>query len=194
MKIACGITGASGMPYAIRLIEFLAQTENEIYVVISKWAKKIIKLELDKEWNEIISKIKGKIYSFDDDDLFSSLSSGSFGIEKTIIIPCSMKTLSAIAHAFSHNLIERMADVAIKESKMLILSPREMPLSAIHIENMLKLSRIGVKIAPPIPAFYNRPENIKDMIDFVVGKILDMMEIKNNLYRRWHGNPALERY
>lgn len=105
-----------------------------------------------------------------------------------------MKTLSAIAHAFSHNLIERMADVAIKESKMLILSPREMPLSAIHIENMLKLSRIGVKIAPPIPAFYNRPENIKDMIDFVVGKILDMMEIKNNLYRRWHGNPALERY
>ncbi|MCD6133400.1 MAG: UbiX family flavin prenyltransferase [Deltaproteobacteria bacterium] len=190
MKIACGITGASGMPYAVRLIEFLAQTENEVYTVVSEWGKKIIKLEMNREWEEIISGFKGKVYNFEEDDLFSPLASGSFGIEKTVILPCSMKTLSAIAHGFSQNLIERMADVSIKEGKMLVLCPREMPFSSIHLENMLKLSKMGVKIAPPVPAFYPHPESIEDITDFVVGKILDILKIEHNLFRRWHGNPA----
>jgi 4-hydroxy-3-polyprenylbenzoate decarboxylase len=118
-------------------------------------------------------------------NLAAPISSGSFITEGMFIVPCSMKTLSGIANGYANNLIERAADVAIKEGRKLILAPREMPFSAIHLENMLKLARLGVTIAPPVPAFYQNPKNIKDIVDFVVGKILDSAGVKHNLFKRW---------
>ena len=102
-----------------------------------------------------------------------------------LIVPCSMKTLAGVANGYANNLIERAADVTIKEGRPLLLSPREMPFSAIHLENMLKLARLGVKIAPPVPAFYHNPKRIEDLVDFVTGKILDSFDIKHDLFRRW---------
>lgn len=184
MKIAIGISGASGILYAKALLEYLRNLKQyEIFAVASEYAKEIATSELNINLVDFLEKLD--VEYFNNNDFFAPVASGSFLITKTIILPCSMKTLASIACGISNNLITRMCDVAIKEKRTLTICPREMPLSAIHLENMLKLSRIGVNIAPPIPAFYNKPKSINDLVDFVVGKILDITEIENNIYNRW---------
>ena len=189
------ITGASGSIYGIRLIEGLLKSKHKVYLVISKQAFSIIKIETGINWtgntaSEIEKKIQKYFSSknikyYSENNLSAPVSSGSFITDGMFVVPCSMKTLSGIANGYANNLIERAADVMLKEGRRLILSPREMPFSAVHLENMLKLARLGVKIIPPVPAFYHKPKNIKDIIDFVVGKILDSAEVKHNLFKRW---------
>ncbi len=188
------ITGASGSVIAVRTIKKILEN-SEIYLIISKQSFPIIKHEAGIDWGsrtekETETKIRKyfnskRIFYFDEDNLFAPVSSGSFSTDGMLVVPCSMKTLSGIANGYSNNLIERSADVTIKEGRMLLLSPREMPFSAIHLENMLKLARLGVKIVPPVMGFYNKPENLDEMIDFTAGKIFDSSGIENKLFRRW---------
>lgn len=122
---------------------------------------------------------------YDNNDFFTPVASGSNKFDAVLVIPCSMKTLSAIANGYSHNLIGRVCDIALKEQRKLIIMPREMPFSTIHLENMLKLSKYGALIMPPIPAYYNDPKSIEDIVDFIVGRVLDNLDIENNLFNRW---------
>lgn len=189
------ISGASGSIYGIRLVEELLKTVDNIYLSVSRQAFSIIKTETGIEWtgsssSEVEKSIQTyysstKVKYFDEHNLAAPISSGSFLTDGMFVVPCSMKTLSGIACGYANNLIERAADVVLKEGRKLILAPREMPFSPIHLENMLKLSRIGVSIVPPIPAFYNRPSSIDDIVDFVVGKILDVAGVKHDLFKRW---------
>ena len=126
-----------------------------------------------------------RIHYCNEHNMAAPVSSGSFKTDGMFIVPCSMKTLSGVANGYTENLIQRAADVTLKEGRPLIICPREMPFSAIHLENMLKLARLGVKIAPPIPGFYHAPASVEDMIDFIAGKILDSMDIAHDIYRRW---------
>lgn len=189
------ITGASGAIYGIRLVEELLKQGNKVYLVVSTQAFSIIRTETGINWGgkiemEIEKKIQKYFSSrnikyYNDDNLSAPISSGSFETDGMFVVPCSMKTLSGIANGYANNLIERSADVVLKEGKRLIISPREMPFNAIHLENMLKLARLGVKIVPPVAGFYHKPKDINDIVDFVVGKILDSSGIDNKLFRRW---------
>ncbi|AAB98082.1 TPA: UbiX family flavin prenyltransferase [Methanocaldococcus jannaschii] len=181
MKIIVCITGASGVIYAKRLLEVL-KDRAEVNLIISNSAKKIIKEELDIDWKEI-KKLATDYY--ENDDFFSPLASGSNKFDAVVVVPCSMKTLSAIANGYSANLIVRVCDIALKERRKLIIMPREMPFNSIHLENMLKLSNLGAIVMPPIPAFYNKPKNVNDIINFVVGRVLDILGIDNSLFKRW---------
>jgi 4-hydroxy-3-polyprenylbenzoate decarboxylase len=173
MKVLIGITGASGITYARRLLEVLGELGIETDCIASDAAKKIAKHE------------GVKLDCLSEDNIEAAFASGSFHVDAMVIVPCSMKTLSAVATGYASNLITRSADVMIKEGRKLVLVPRETPLSPIHLENMLKLSRIGVAILPAMPAFYPKPEKIDDMVDFIVGKILDNLGIENNMFERW---------
>jgi 4-hydroxy-3-polyprenylbenzoate decarboxylase len=194
-SLIVAITGASGSIYGLRLVEELLKSEYGIYLVISKQAFSIIKSETGVNWvgktdSEREKKIQKYFSSknikyYSEDNLSAPISSGSFVTGGMFVVPCSMKTLSGIANGYANNLIERAADVMLKEGRGLILVPREMPFNAIHLENMLKLARLGVKIAPPVPAFYNKPEDINDIVDFIVGKILDSSGVDNKLFKRW---------
>lgn len=187
-KIILAITGASGIIYGIRLLEELIK-HFEVSVILSNSAIHVMKLETEiksfREFKERFNNPNIKIYS--ENQIDASVASGSYKTRGMFIVPCSMKTLSAIANGYADNLITRAADVTIKEGRKLIISPREMPFSVIHLKNMLKLAKIGVIIAPPQPAFYIKPEKIDDIVNFIVGKLLDSMGIENNLYRRWNG-------
>lgn len=211
-KYILAITGASGSIFGVRLLEELLKVA-EVYLVISSNTFSIIKYETGFDWSGNSEntecgirdaecknkKMEGKIREqFDSDRLFfyedtfmeSPIASGSFKTNGMFVVPCSMKTLAGVASGYANNLIERAADVTIKEGRPLLLSPREMPFSAIHIENMLKLARLGVKIAPPVPAFYHLPENISDIVNFIVGKILDSFGVDHELYKRWEGKKT----
>ncbi|KJU85528.1 polyprenyl p-hydroxybenzoate/phenylacrylic acid decarboxylase [Candidatus Magnetobacterium bavaricum] len=203
-RYVVAITGASGSVFALRLIESLVVVA-EVHLIISSEAIPIIALEtgLDLAIGAADSGANGgttcterlrrhfnaeRLFFYSDGDcLHSPLSSGSFITDGMYVVPCSMKTLSGIANGYADNLIIRAADVVIKEGRPLVLSPREMPFSAIHLENMLKLSRLGVVIAPPVPAFYSNPADLNDIIAFITGKLLDCMSIPHNLFRRWQG-------
>lgn len=184
------ITGASGSILGIRLLGELVK-KAEVHLVISPDTFSIIRDETGLDWAasaEIAIRKHfrtKKLFYYENSNMYSPIASGSFKTDGMLVVPCSMKTLSGIANGYAANLIERAADVTIKEGRTLLLSPREMPFSAIHLENMLKLARLGVRIAPPVPAFYHRPENIDDIIDFIAGKILDSIEVEHNLFRRW---------
>jgi 4-hydroxy-3-polyprenylbenzoate decarboxylase len=178
MKIAVAVTGASGVVYGLRLIEVLRKKGIEPICMISDAAKKIVAYELEGK----MTHLKGFL---GEGEIESGVASGSFKLDAMVIIPCSMKTLSAVANGYASNLITRGADVMIKEKRRLLLVPRETPLSAIHLENMLKLTGLGVAIIPAMPAFYHHPKKIEDLIDFVVGKVLDALDIENDLYERW---------
>jgi 4-hydroxy-3-polyprenylbenzoate decarboxylase len=177
--ILVAVTGASGVIYAVRLLEVLREKKVETVCITSDAARKIMKHELDGKEAELF---RG---CYDEEDIEAPFSSGSYGLRAMVVIPCSMKTLSAIANGYSSNAITRSADVVIKENGKLILVPRETPLSAIHLENMLKLARLGVTILPAMPAFYHKPKKVEDVVDFVVGKVLDSLGIENDLYKRW---------
>ena len=182
MKILLGITGATGICYGIRLLEILKETEHHVTLVMSPWAEKNVMFES----NVTVEDIKAMADTVCDyDDLSAPAASGSHGIDAVIIAPCSMKTLSAVANGYSDNLIVRSADVALKERRPLLLMARETPLTAIHLRNMLTVTEAGGILIPPMPAFYHHPQTIEDVIDQSVGKVLDLLKISHDLYRRW---------
>ncbi len=178
MKVAVAITGASGVAYGLRLIKILRQQGITTFCIVSNAAKKIITIEAKGDEKLVLD-------CYGEEEISADIASGSFKMDAMVIIPCSMKTLSAVANGYASNLISRAADVMIKERRRLVLVPRETPLSSIHLENMLKLSRLGVTILPAMPGFYHKPESIDDLVYFVVGKVLDALDIENDLYRRW---------
>ncbi len=193
-KYILGITGASGSVIGLRLLEELLR-HAEVHLVVSGNTFPIIRDETGSSWEKdterkIRKQFKtDRLFFYEDSCMEAPLASGSFKTDGMLIVPCSMKTLSAVASGYANNLIERAADVTIKEGRFLLLSPREMPFSAIHLENMLKLARLGVVIAPPVPAFYHKPKNMDDMLNFIVGKILDRLGLEHDLFRRWGARP-----
>lgn len=184
MKIVVGISGGSGSIYAISLLKALKELNIETHLVMSTMGKKVIEHECGITIDEIKSMAA---HIHDNNDFFAPIASGSFKVEGMVVVPCSMKTLSAIANGFSDSLITRACDVSIKERRKLVLVTRETPLSSIHLENMLKLSRMGVTIFPPAPGFYNHPQTIEDIVLQMTGRILDILGIENNLLDRWKG-------
>jgi 4-hydroxy-3-polyprenylbenzoate decarboxylase len=182
MRLIIAITGASGAIYGITLLEELARRKIETHLIISTWGKKIIELETTHSTVYLTEKAS---FSYHDEEMTAPPASGSFLHQGMVIAPCSMKTLAAIAHGWAESLITRAADVTIKEKRLLILLPRETPLSPIHLENMLKLSRLGVTIMPPVPAFYLRPETIQDLVNQTIGRVLDLLGLENNQIKRW---------
>ncbi|MGQ8872876.1 UbiX family flavin prenyltransferase [Paenibacillus sp. TSA_86.1] len=194
-RLVVGITGASGSIYGIRLIETLLDLEYTVHLVISNAGWRVLKEEMD--WDvtnrenllqEKFGPRGGSLIYHPVSDIGASIASGSYLAEGMIIMPCSMGTLSSIASGSSANLMSRAADVMMKEGRTLILVPRETPLHAIHLENMLKLSRLGVRMIPAMPAFYYKPQSMEDLILFLVGKVLDSLRIPHQLFTRW-GEP-----
>ncbi|HEU4468986.1 MAG TPA: UbiX family flavin prenyltransferase [Nitrososphaeraceae archaeon] len=181
-KIVIGFSGASGVIYGIRLLEILNSINIQTYLIISEWAKKNIEIETDKtlEYVKSLSSV-----NYDNFKLDASVSSGSFLHDGMVIVPCSMKSLSSIANGYDDTLISRAASVTLKESRKLIIVPRETPLSRIHLENMVKLQEAGAIILPAMPGFYHKPSTIEEIIDHLVGKILDQLNIKHGLFKRW---------
>jgi 4-hydroxy-3-polyprenylbenzoate decarboxylase len=193
-KYVLAITGATGPVIGLRVLRELARTD-EVHIIISRQSFSIVReetgVDLSGETASAIEKRIRKfaasksIYFHDEGDFEAPVASGSFKTDGMFVVPCSMKSLSGIANGYSNGLIERAADVTIKEGRALLLAPREMPFSAIHLENMLKLARLGVKIAPPAMGFYHGPKSLDGMIDFVAGKILDAMGVEHEIFRRW---------
>lgn len=181
-KIVIGFSGASGIIYGIRLLEILHSINIQTYLIISEWAKKNIEIETDKtlEYVKSLSSV-----NYDNFKLDASVSSGSFLHDGMVIVPCSMKSLSSIANGYDDTLISRAASVTLKESRKLIIVPRETPLSRIHLENMIKLQQAGAIILPAMPGFYHNPSTIDEIIDHLVGKILDQLNIEHDLFKRW---------
>jgi 4-hydroxy-3-polyprenylbenzoate decarboxylase len=181
-KIVVGLSGASGVIYGIRLLEILHSINIQTYLIISEWAKRNIETETHKtlEYVKSLSSV-----NYDNFKLDAAVSSGSFLHDGMVIVPCSMKSLSSIANGYDDTLISRAASVTLKESRTLILVPRETPLSRIHLENMIKLQDAGAIILPAMPGFYHKPSTIDEIIDHLVGKILDQLKIKHELFTRW---------
>jgi len=174
------ITGTTGVDLAVKLLKTLREKKIEITLIISKIAEKIIEIETDYKISDIRELANN---NYDVDDLLAPPASGSFKIDTMIVIPCSMKTLSAIANGYANNLISRAADVMIKEKRKLILVVRETPFNVIHLENMLKLARLGVIINPPIPSYYIKPKSVDQLIEYTIGRILDQIGIDSDIPR-----------
>jgi 4-hydroxy-3-polyprenylbenzoate decarboxylase len=193
-KYVFALTGATGSVLGIRVLQEIVKV-SEVHLLISSQSFPIIRQETGTDWyadteEEVQCKVRESlssenIYYYHEMNLSAPVSSGSFRTDGMFIVPCSMKTLSGVANGYTENLIQRTADVTIKEGRRLVISPREMPFSAIHLENMLKLARLGVRIAPPVMGFYHNPRTIEDMVDFAAGKILDVMGIEHDIFRRW---------
>jgi len=194
--IALGMTGASGAQYGFRLLQSLLAADHSVHLMISKAAQVVIGMETDISLpgrNGEIQKVLSKKYNamekqlrvFGEDEWTAPVASGSNDVSAMVVCPCSMGSLSAIAHGASNNLLERAADVMLKERKKLVLVPRETPYSDIHLENMLKLSRMAAVIVDANPGFYNKPESVEDLVDFVVAKILDQLGVEHKLQPRW---------
>ncbi len=182
MRVVMAMTGASGAAYGLLILEELNRLETETHLIMSRWAKQAMAAETGFSPGRAAS-LAYRVY--EQDDMMAGPASGSFLHKGMIIAPCSMKTLSAIAAGHADNLIVRAADVTIKERRPLVLLVRETPLSAIHLENMLKLARLGVFIMPPVPAFYTRPATIDDILRHTAGRTLDCLGIGNSLVKRW---------
>ncbi|MEW6069112.1 MAG: UbiX family flavin prenyltransferase [Candidatus Thermoplasmatota archaeon] len=181
MRIVVGITGASGVIYGIRLLENL---KLEKHLIISENAKKLLEDETDYKLEDV-KKLAN--YYYENSDLFAKISSGSFKFDAMVIVPCSTSTFSKIANGIADNLITRVASVCLKERRKLIIVPRETPLSTIHLQNLAKLSQENVVVLPAMPAFYHKPKRIDDLVNFVVGRILDAIGIEHEVYKRWGG-------
>ncbi|GAB6168129.1 UbiX family flavin prenyltransferase [Clostridium carnis] len=187
-KIVVGITGASGSIYAKRLIEELVLAGIQTNIVSTDTGKQVFNYELGLDLETWISSLKEKFNNVkleNNKNLFSGVASGSNKYDAVIIAPCSMGTLAEIANGLSKNLLCRAADVALKEGRNLVIVPRETPFNTIHLENMLKLSKVGATIIPAMPGFYHHPETMEDLVNFVVGKILDYLNIENKLFEKW---------
>ncbi len=193
-RYVMGMTGASGAVYTLAVLRELLRVA-EVHLVASRYAFQVLREETGIDWSggseeEIRRRIQDyfssdRITYWAEHRMDAPISSGSYPVDGMLVVPCSMKTLAGIASGYAASLVQRAADVTIKEGRPLLLSPREMPLSAIHLENMLNLARLGVKIVPPVPGFYHRPESIDDLVNFVAGKILDAMGVEHSLFRRW---------
>jgi len=188
-KIVVGITGASGVIYGVRLLQVLQDLQIESHVVISEAARRNIEIETDLEVKDV-EKLASKLYH--PKNMAASISSGSFKTDGMVVVPCTVKSLSGIANSYDDNLITRAADVMLKEKRRLILVVRETPLHKGHLEMMTRVADLGGIILPPVPAFYHYPRKIEDLIDHIVGKILDLMSIDHNLFQRWNGEAAEE--
>ncbi|MBI3318618.1 MAG: UbiX family flavin prenyltransferase [Candidatus Omnitrophica bacterium] len=183
------LTGASGACYGIRLLEILIARNLEPYVVVSPAGRQVMAVELGS--GDLKDRLGESGYREEDvRDLTSPLASGSFETQGMVIIPCSTGTLGSIAHGISSNLIHRAAEVSLKERRRLIVVPRETPLSTITLQNMLTLAQAGAHIVPASPGFYHGPASIQDLVDFVVGRVLDLMKIPHQLTKRWTGMPV----
>ena len=182
MKIIVGITGASGSIYALRLLETLKEAGHEAHLVITDSGWQVIEYECGKT-KEDMEKLAFRIY--DVHDIGAAIASGSFLTDAMVIAPCSMKTVASIATSVADNLLTRAADVTLKESRKLVVVPRETPMHAGHLENMLKISRLGAKILPACPGFYHKPQTIDDIVNMMVGKICDTLGVEHNLFKRW---------
>lgn len=198
--IAVAWTGASGMPYGLRLVEALLAAGCEVWLLYSKVAQIVAREEAGLELpsraadaqlalEQHFAARPGQLRVFGREQWFAPLASGSNPPDAMVVCPCTMGTLASIAAGLSRNLIERAADVAIKERRMLVLVPRETPLSVIHLENMLRLARLGAVILPPSPGFYSRPASVSDMVDFVVARVLDQLRVPHALLPRWGAVP-----
>jgi flavin prenyltransferase len=182
MRVVVGISGGSGSIYGVALLKVLQELGVETHLVVSTLGEYVTEHECDMNLEELKSLAT---YYHENKDLAAPIASGSFLTDAMVIVPCSMKTISAVANGLSDNLLTRAADVTIKENRKLIVVPRETPLSSIHLENMLKLSRTGVTVLPASPGFYSHPESIGDMVSSIVARILDQMRIEHNLIPRW---------
>lgn len=187
LKLIVAITGATGAIHAVRLLQALATYPTvETHLVMTRWAL----ANLSAETSETSGDLAELVYQVHSpEDLAAPLASGSFLVDGMIVVPCSMRTLAAVAQGLGDNLVTRAADVCLKEGRRLVLCPRETPLSAIHLENLLKLARLGVRIVPPMPAYYHKPQTIDDLVDHHVMKILDQFGLAKPDARRWTG-PA----
>jgi len=182
MRLIVGLTGSSGIMYGVRMLEVLKDYQVDVHLIMTEWAKKCLTLETDYDFKYV--KSLADHYS-DDSNMASSVSSGTHKTDGMIIIPCSMKTLSSIANGYESTLVARAAGVTMKESRKLVVVPRETPLTSIHLENMLKLARIGVVVLPAIPGFYNKPKSVDEILNHVIGKCLDQFSIDHGLFKRW---------
>ena len=183
-RIIVGISGASGVIYGIRLLDVLKQMRVETHLILTPAAKVTIVAETDYS-SDSVERLATRSYRFS--DISASISSGSFPMDAMVIIPCSMHTLGALASGIADNLLVRAGEVTLKERRPLILVPRETPLTLIHMENLLKVGRAGAIVVPAMPAFYQRPKELDDVIDHLVGKVLDLLGLEHNLFRRWTG-------
>lgn len=192
-RIIVGMTGATGSIFAIRLLQAVRDAGGiDTHLVVSKWGLCTMRHETSFSYEDLC---RLATHVHPPTDLGASISSGSFLTDGMIIVPCSMRTLAAIASGVGDNLIHRAADVTLKERRRLVVAPRELPLNEIHIENMLRLTRAGAVIAPPMPAFYNAPQTLHDMVDHIVVRLLDPFGIHLDENRRWNGmRPAEERH
>ena len=184
MRLVVGISGSSGVIYGVRLLDVLRQLNVETYLIMSTAAKETLVMETEKKVTEVEA-LATRVFAFN--DIAASVASGSFPTDGMVVIPCSMKTLAGISSGYSDNLLLRAADVTLKERRPLVLVPRESPLTTIHLENMLKVASAGAILVPAMPAFYTRPRTVDDIIDHLVGKVLDAFKIKHTLYARWMG-------
>lgn len=192
-KWAVGITGASGAVYGVRLVRELLRGGHTVHLMITEAGWQVFRDELD--WNtddrealiqeKLQQDLPGALHYWGMRDFNCPAASGSYRCDGMVVVPCSMGTLSGIAHGASGNLLERVADVMLKERRRLVLVPRETPLNAIQLENMLKLSRLGVTILPAMPGYYHKPQTMDDLVNFVVGKALDALDVPHELFRRW---------
>jgi 4-hydroxy-3-polyprenylbenzoate decarboxylase len=191
LPIVMAITGASGAPYAVRLLEQLLAADREIWLIVSSHGLRLLRAELDIDSVDSLRERVGApswqrlVTLYDDADRGAAPASGSALNAGMVVCPCSMGTLSAISIGASRSLVERAADVALKERRRLVLVARETPLSAIHLQNMLRVTRAGAVVLPAAPGFYSRPESVSDLVDFIVARVLDQLGVEHQLAKRW---------
>ena len=184
MKIVVGITGASGSIYDLRLIDVLKEAGHEVHAVVTDSGWQVLEYECKVTHSDLQARVD---MLYDNANVGAAIASGSFQVDAMAVLPCSMKTVASIAHSLSDNLLTRAADVMLKEGRKLVLVPRETPMHAIHLENLLKLAQLGVKIVPAAPGFYHRPQTIAELVDMLVGKICDQLGVEAELFPRWQG-------
>ncbi len=183
-RIIVGISGASGVIYGLRCLELLKQTDYETHLIISQNGKRNIEIETSRSIDTVTALAD---FTYDERDMAAPISSGSFLTEGMVVVPCTIKSLSGIAHSYGENLLVRAADVVLKEKRKLCLVVRETPLHKGHLRLLSMAADLGAHILPPSPAFYHRPKTIEDIIDHTIGKIFDFFGIEHNLFERWSG-------